>query len=234
MDLGRPNPAAPRTYAQSDMLQRATLVVLVFAALVALFLAFGRGRGFEPTYVPSTNPAQTAVSGTVVDGSGKPQAGIAVTWFAHRGGGAYQGGDHVLSGPDGSFTLVGLTPGEGYVATSHETPLFEGRVRSFEARRGMDARDVVLRIEEVPLGRRISGRVLRADGTLATRVAVRGARSSLRGSWSAMATTDDRGEFVLVAPWSGGEAELELLGVGATSPIGTVEVGSAGIELRAP
>ena len=210
------------------------IVLCAPVVVVSLALAFSRRSRFEPTYVPAADPARASVTGTVVDRNGAPQPGVAVTWFAHRGDGVYQGGAEVIAAPDGTFTLTALEPGEGYIAVSQSTPLVEGETRRFAARAGAQAQGIVLRTQEVPATRRISGRVLRSDGTPAAQVAVRGARTSLRGAWSALSITDQRGEFVLVAPWGGGEAELEVLDAGSAATQATAAVGSAAITLRVP
>ncbi len=210
------------------------IAICALVVVVGLTLALNRNQRFEPAYVPTADSSRASVSGTVVDRTGAPQSGVAVTWFAHRGDGVYQGGAEVIAASDGTFTLTALEPGEGYIATSQSTPLVEGETRKFAARAGAQAQGIVVQVEEVPEERRISGRVLRSDGAPAAQVSVRGARTSLRGSWSALGVTDARGEFVLVAPWGGGEAELEVLDAGSAATKATVAVGTTALTLRVP
>lgn len=150
----------------------------------------GAGRRQDVGDVVMVRPGTIA---GVVMRTGKAVAGASV--FATREG---EAASHAVSAPDGTYRLLGLSPGRYRVmARSGSLPLqVHGDlvvVASGEQTAGIDF--------EVPRGRRISGRVLtpRAEPVADAMVCVLGVTASI-------GTTDQGGRFELQVP----EGQVEL------------------------
>lgn len=152
-----------------------------------------RGLTIAPNHAEPVNAAldpAVEITGRVVRG-GAGVDGVTISTFGEGGM-----GPSATTGPDGSFTLTGLTPGEVRANLRKETD-FVQEMRSLTA----PGRDVVI---ELPAGTRVSGRVV----DKATRKPVASFQAGVSNSRSGggmmmvmpptlRAFTNDDGSFVL-------------------------------------
>jgi hypothetical protein len=218
-----------------------TLIVLALVAIVA-YVAL-RGPDYaHVVYVPHTSPAVAGVAGRAVDGAGKPVPDVALTWFSavESTGGSFGGtmfrGDltEVRTAADGTFRLEGVRGQEGYVAVGVNDVLREGESGRVRLRAGFDATELELTVVEVPITRRLQGKVLNADGSPASSVLIEARGGSWRGSWQQIDFTDASGEFELVAPWAGGECELWQKTSAPNRSLGVHRLGTRGLVVHLP
>jgi protocatechuate 3,4-dioxygenase beta subunit len=128
-----------------------------------------------PASIETTLAPAVEITGRVVR-NGAGIDGVTLTTFSEAGLGAA-----AVTGPDGSFTLTGLTPGDVRANVRKETEFIQ-EMRTFTA----PARDVVI---EIPTGTTVSGRVIDKES-----------RKPLASFQAGISTSRSGGGMVMMAP----------------------------------
>lgn len=208
-------------------------VILVIGALAVWQTAQLRE---SPTYVPmaTATGGKGAVSGRLVRGDGVPIEGISMTWMRRLDSLTTMGGRRSEpSGPDGSFRIDDIEPGEGFVAISDFHGSWDGESGLFEVLPGSEASAIVVRAGPVDEERITRGVVVDKSGAPVAGARVTARRDGLMSQSMTEVTTRSDGSFEVVMPTAGGELVLtaEHSGQGPATVEG-VAVGSQDVELR--
>jgi hypothetical protein len=160
-----------------------------------------RREGYAPKFVRAQSVAATAAN--IIETSLDPA--VEITGRVTRGGVGIEGVmlfsmgtsmESTMTGPDGSFTLSGLSPGQTRISLRKDDELIQ-EVRSYEA----PARDVLI---DLPAGGRVTGRVVEKGTSKPITSFQAGTSTSRSGGMMVMmsppqlrAFTSDDGSFTL-------------------------------------
>ena len=208
-------------------------VILVIGALAVWQTGQRRVR---PTYVPLATAAEGkgAVSGHLVREDGAPIEGISMTWMRRLDSLTTMGGGRSEpSGPDGSFRIDDIEPGEGFVKVSALHGSWDGESGLFDVLPGSKASAIVVRAEPVDEKRITRGVVLDEDGSPVADAAVTARRNGLMSQSMTVVNTSSNGTFEVVTPTAGGELVLTMdCPRHEPATLEGVAVGSQDVELR--
>ena len=215
------------------------LVIAVAAAILVIGALAVRRTGQlreSPTYLPLATAAEGkgAVSGHLVREDGAPIEGISMTWMRRLDSLTTMGGGRSEpSGPDGSFRIDDIEPGEGFVEISAFHGSWDGESGLFEVLPGSEASAIVVRAELVDEERVTRGVALDEDGAPVVGATVTARRKRLMSQSMTVVTTTSDGSFEVVTPTAGGEFVLTMERPGhEPATLEGVAVGSQDVELR--
>ncbi|MEL6905290.1 MAG: sigma-70 family RNA polymerase sigma factor, partial [Planctomycetota bacterium] len=172
------------------------------------------------------------VAGIVVEVAGREvRSGGSGGLRAYRASGL--GAARTTTDAEGRFRLDGLLPGEVRVDARSEDGTITGKSGRVEVRSGSVSAGLVVRVEAIPLEKRVEGVVLDADGAPVPWAGVRYESRSFFGSSSGSTAADAEGRFSLVLK-RGRSVDLETFGnteIGRAR-LDDVRGGTLDVELR--
>ena len=163
-----------------------------------------------------------------------PIEGVSVTWMRRLDGLTTMGGGRSEpSGPDGSFQIDDIEPGEGFVEISGFHGSWDGESGLFEVLPGREASGIVVRARPVDEERVTRGVVVDEDGAPVAGATVTARRDKLMSQAMTAVMTKPDGSFEVVMPSAGGELVLTTEHPGLKpATLEGVAVGSQDVELR--
>ncbi len=204
-----------------------SLVVVASGVLLGIGM-IGRGGYEKPTFLPLEHAPMGAISGRVVDGDGKPVAGLVLALEAREEVDLFemflpqvpwtscgiQMPDEI-SDADGYFRFGWGVGADRIVRVRPTELMFEGQTGAIPVRQGFESSGITLHAKPFGSERLISGVVCGKDGLPLSGVHVSAWSLLKQSKFLCNDTTDDQGAFTLVAPTPTGSARLE-----AASPEG--------------